>query len=679
MSQPTPTNLETAPTAAQSPKYFSGDTCFDDAVAYLLDTLPNPIQLATPLGLGKPHRLLNALYDKVSQLPERQLNIYTALSLDIPEGKSDLEKRFLAPFVSRIYGDDFPRLRYIKAMKSDRLPANIHIEEFYMQSGALLHSVSAQSDYASLNYSHVPRVLAERGVNVLLQKMARGEDGRLSFSCNTDVTTDLLAAIAKRGEPCPLLLAEIDDNLPYIGGSASVPADFFDVIIEPTTARQLFALPRQPVTLVDYAIGFYASTLVKDGGTLQIGIGALADAVCYALVLRHQDNAKYRQILTALNPEIANPDSDIAKLIAKEGGLEPFTIGLYGSSEMLSEGFKLLVQQGILKRKVVDDLALMQRLNDGTASDADRKRLAQEGQYLHGAFYLGSPDFYAWLRQLPPNERSAIGMLPISEINAITGKHFELEVAQRKDARFINTCIIATLLGGAISETLDNGGVVSGVGGQYNFVSMSHELPDARSILMLRASREHSGKLSSNIRFDGGQLTIPRHLRDIFISEFGIADIRGKTDNDCVTAMLGICHSDFQLDLAETAHQHKKLKSLPSIKTDNTFEALQARLQPFYADGSLPDYPLGSDFTPVEQRIVKALSWLKAKTDTKAEFATTLAQLAISDIKHRFDGDTPSDDEAMARMGLSDPDGIEQTMTAKLLAYALRQTATPSA
>ena len=99
------------------------------------------------------------------------------------------------------------------------------------------------------------------------------------------------------------------------------------------------------------------------------------------------------------------------------GGLEPFDIGLYGCSEMLNEGFRKLVQSGVIRRKVHDDLALMQRLANGSAYTADHARLAEEGEYLHGAFYLGSPEFYDWLRQLPADQGRAIGMRRISEIN----------------------------------------------------------------------------------------------------------------------------------------------------------------------------------------------------------------------------------------------------------------------
>jgi acyl-CoA hydrolase len=54
----------------------------------------------------------------------------------------------------------------------------------------------------------------------------------------------------------------------------------------------------------------------------------------------------------------------------------------------------------------------------------------------------------------------------------------------------MNTTMMVTLLGAAASDALESGQVVSGVGGQYNFVAMAHALPDARSILMLRATHD---------------------------------------------------------------------------------------------------------------------------------------------------------------------------------------------
>ncbi|MGH8025753.1 MAG: acetyl-CoA hydrolase/transferase C-terminal domain-containing protein, partial [Pseudoxanthomonas sp.] len=285
----------------------------DEAVELLLKRIPGTLRVGAPLGIGKPHRLLNALYRRIEGEPSRRLEIYTALSLDPPTASSDLERRFLGPFASRHFGDDFVRLTYVEAMKRDALPSNIVVEEFYMQSGALLKSSQAQRAYTSLNYTQAAAGVAQRGANAILQKVARepdpiqGKAPRLSLSCNNDTTQDTVDAIRALGLPRPLLVAEIDPELPWIGGAAAVEESFFDIVIDPPGPYpKLFALPRQPVSDADYAIGLYASALVRDGGTLQIGIGALADALSHALALRHTDNGKYREVLHALDPELAH-------------------------------------------------------------------------------------------------------------------------------------------------------------------------------------------------------------------------------------------------------------------------------------------------------------------------------------------------------------------------------------
>lgn len=638
----------------------------DAAVEAILSRIAGPLKVGAPLGLGKPHRLFNALYARIERDPSRPLHLYTALSLDPPGAGSELEARFLDPFVERIYGRDFPRLAYVAAQKRDALPAHVEVEEFYLQSGALLKSAQAQRRYASLNYTHVAAALADRGMNALVQKVAANADGsRLSLSCNPDLTFDAIDAVVARGLPRPLLVAEIDPHLPWIDGTAAVDADFFGIVVSPPAPYpNLFALPRQPVGDIDYAIGLYASALVRDGGTLQIGIGALSDALCHALVLRHVDNAAYRRALHALDPELGSHPAVIAS-----GGLGPFEQGLFGCSEMLNEGFRLLVERGVIRRLVVDDLDAMRRIDGGNASDDDRVRLEREGQFLHGAFYLGSPAFYDWLRTMPEAERRRIGMRRVSQVNDLLGDE-ALQRAQRREARFFNTCMMATALGAAISDGLADGRVVSGVGGQYNFVAMAHELRDARSALLLRAFRDDGGDAVSNIRWNYGATTIPRHLRDVYITEYGIADVLGKADEDCIVAMTGIADTRHQSALTERAKREGKLRrdfAIPDRWRRNTPERLRTALAPFREDGTLPDYPLGSDFTEVEQRLVRALQWLKAGTaSTGGKLRTIVAAIT---------GSRSDDHGALQRMALDAPHGLREWLDARLVALALSKTA----
>ncbi len=637
----------------------------DAIVDAMLERSAPDIVAGAPLALGKPNRIINALYQRIKADPSRSLHLLTALSLNPPQPKSDLEKRFLGPFLERHFGSDYPRLEYADDLRSG-LPPNVEIEEFYMQSGAMLNVPEVQRHYASVNYTHVPRAVAGRGVNMIMQLMARSADGkRLSFSCNADTTLDTLDELERLGLPRPLLVAEVHPDLPFMDGDAAVSIDTFDLVLDSgTRAHRLFGLPRRPVSDADYAIGLHASTLVRDNGTLQIGIGTLSDALAHALVLRHRRNDAFCEIMHALDPEAAQ-----RPLVREWGGLDALPRGLYGASEMVMEGFRHLMENGVMGRMVVEDIEVMRRLANDEGTQQDYEQALREGFCLHGAFFLGSHEFYEWLREMPDERRQRIGMTRITQINQLYGGREALERLQRRDARFFNACMMVTALGAAVSDALEDGRVVSGVGGQYNFVAMAHALNEGRSVLMFRAVRHHKGKAISNILWSYGHVTIPRHLRDIVVTEYGVADLRDKVDEDCVKAMLSICDARFQDDLVTQAKAAGKLHKdfvVPEAWRQNRPEVLSARLRPYRSDGLLPDYPLGSDFTEVEQRLVKALAWLKRNTATTGDRLRTIGKALL--------GGRSDDHEAMARMGFESPRGLHEKLMARLVALALSTT-----
>ena len=645
----------------------TSDAALDGAIEHLLKHAGHHLVVGAPLGLGKPHRVLNALYARIAADPSRRLTILSALSLSRPKAKAGLERRFLAPFVERHFGADFDDPAWFLAQQRDALPPNIEVQEFYLPSGALLGSRQAQQHYASLNYTHAARGIAARGCNVIVQSVARGPDGRLSLSCNPDLTFDLLDALAARGLPRPLMLAEVHPDLPYVERGASVEPGFFDIVLEPGPLPPLFAVPRQPVSLAEFAIGLYASTLVKDGGTLQIGIGALSDALTHALVLRHTRNADYRRIIDALWPDAAT-----SALVRDTGGLGPFEHGLFGCSEMVMDGFRVLAEAGVLKRAVVPDAAAQQRLDAGSATAADLALREAEGEVLHGGFFLGSRDLYRWLQRIGGADSAfRLRMTRISEINQLGTDDAPLRAAQRRHARFINTTMMQTVLGAAVSDGLADGRVVSGVGGQYNFVAMGHALPDARSILLFRAVRESGAEVSSSLLWHYGHTTIPRHLRDIALSEYGIADLRDQGDADCIRAMLAIGDARFMPTLAAKAVAAGKLdRADPDTWARNTPETIDAALAPFRRDGLLPEYPIGSDFTPVEQDLVRALVRLKRDTATRAGKARALwAALWLDESTA-----DAREDATIARMGYDGRETWREALQRRLLRGALRAT-----
>ena len=189
-----------------------------------------------------------------------------------------------------------------------------------------------------------------------------------------------------------------------------------------------------------------------------------------------------------------------------------------------------------------------------------------------------------------------------------------LKRAQRVKASFINTTMMVTLLGAAVSDALDTGQVVSGVGGQYNFVAMSHALPDARLMMMLRATHETPHGTVSSIVWNYGHTTIPRHLRDVVVTEYGVAELRGQHDSEVVKRLIAIADSRFQNDLVAQAKANGKLEAdyaIPDCYRQNLPEVLEGKLHPWFAAGLLPDFPFGTDLSDDELRMVRAMQKIK--------------------------------------------------------------------
>jgi len=581
------------------------------------------IVLGLPLGLGKASHIANALYARAASDPSISLTIFTALTLEKPHYKNVLERRFLKPVIERLFGD-WPQLDYAKALRAGTLPQNIEVNEFFFLAGQWLRVPHAQQSYISANYTHASRYLIERGVNVIAQLVAK-RDGRYSLSGNTDITLDLFRARAE-GKADFLVTGQVNGELPFMTGEAELPGEAFDFLLDsPSTEFSLFAPPHEPIGYSEYAIGLHTAGLVPDGGTLQIGIGKDGDAVAEALILRHRDNATFRKALAALSPDA-------------EGHLAPFETGLHGLSEMLVSAFLQLIDAGVVKREV-------------------------EGALLNAGFFLGPKSFYRALRDMPEDLRGKIRMRPISFTNQLYGGE-DIKRVQRPCARFINSTMMVTLLGAAVSDGLEDGRVVSGVGGQYDFFAQAFALPDARAVLTLNATRGAGKRATSNIRWSYGYETIPRHLRDVVVSEYGVADLRGRTDAEVIARMLNISDSRFQAELLGRAKETGKIGKtyeIPSRFRENTPDRIERALRPFREAGHMPAFPFGSDFDATEQRLLPALERLE--TASQSPFA--LLRLALNGLGR-------GEDAALARMQLDSPRGFSDRFYRVLLRGALR-------
>lgn len=613
-------------------RQFSDPERVADAI---IERVGRQIVLGLPLGLGKANHVANALFDRAIADPGISLKILTALTLEAPVPGSELERRFLEPVLDRFF-DGYPQLKYAQALHDGSLPGNIEVQEFFLFPGRWLGTPRAQQNYLSINYTHVLEFFLHTKFNVLAQLIPplrqEGSAAGFSLSCNPDITVDLLNA-RDRGEIDFLFIGQVNEALPYLKGEAERPATELDVILDgEAVAFPLFTLPPEPLTLADHAIGLQAAGLLPDGGTLQVGIGAIGDAVINGLLLRQKNNDLFTGLLDSLGMDHSFPLRCA----------EPFSQGLYGASEMLVDGFLNLINEGILKREV-------------------------DGILLHAGFFLGGPLFYRTLEEMPTELRDKIAMMSITFVNDLYPQA-EAKRKARTGARFINSAILTTLLGAVVSDGLEDGRVISGVGGQYNFVAMAFALEGARSIITLPATRTQRGETSSNICWSYGHTTIPRHLRDIVITEYGIADLRGKSDAEVIMEMLGVADSRFQAELLDQARSAGKLPnwySIPQHRRANTPERLAERLGPAQEKGQLHSFPLGSDFSEVEEKLAVALK----KLGTLAGSRRALARLALRGWRRQPEEDAVS--ACLERMNLARPASLRERFYQALLLAVL--------
>ncbi|SMC22887.1 Acetyl-CoA hydrolase/transferase C-terminal domain-containing protein [Desulfacinum hydrothermale DSM 13146] len=705
---------------------------------YILSRVGKNIVLGLALGLGKPNHLANAIFNRARRDPSIRLKIITAITPEVPGWSSDLERRFLEPILERVFGG-YPPLEYALAVRRRDVPENIQVCEFFFRPGAFMNYEHAQLNYISTNYTHAVRDLMDNGINVAAQLVSaeRQADGRdrYSYSCNPEVALDLVPAMRqaeREGRPVAIV-AQVNRNLPYMYGDSEVEPQEFDAVLDhPDCEFPLFAPPKESVSTQDYMIGLNVGSLIRDGGTLQIGIGSLGDAITYGLIVRHEHNDLYREIL-----QRTGILERFGQSVEKHGGTDPFREGLYGCTEMFVDGYVHLMKHGIIKRKVYDHPAIQRLVNDGrlqeeitgavldqlvaagaisrklTANDVallsrfgildpqwrwDEGELTngvlripadlddpkarqaleahalgqrlQNGVAVHGGFFIGPRSFYEALHQMPPEERRLINMKAVSYMNHLYGDE-ELKVLQRRHARFVNTGLMVTLSGAIVSDGLEDGRVISGVGGQYNFVSQAHALPGGRCIIMIRSTRGSGAHATSNVLFNYGNTTIPRHLRDIVVTEYGIADIRGKTDQEVAAALIQIADSRFQDELVRQAKAAHKLPAdyrVPDAFRHNVPERLEAELGSFRQKGLFGPFPFGTDLTDQELILAKALRHLKDATNGNKgklfQVKPLLASLAPPAAARPY----------LERLGLDAPRDIREKIMQRLVTHALAAT-----
>lgn len=231
--------------------------------------IPSGAKIAMALGVGQPPAILKALADRAEAGEVENLRLYYLLSTAIA---GDTVLRY--ELMDRIH----PYSLFHSAIER-RLDARAHDE-----------GRPPVVQFVPSGFQQVPRVLChEIGVDTLVATVSPMDDeGNFSFGTNTDYAQPV-SKTAQR------LILEVNPYMPRVFGDSTVHVSKVTAVVE--NAAPLLQIPKAAPKPADLAIGTLIGRLVPNGATLQMGIGALPDAVCVAL-RDHQDLGIHTEMLT---------------------------------------------------------------------------------------------------------------------------------------------------------------------------------------------------------------------------------------------------------------------------------------------------------------------------------------------------------------------------------------------
>ncbi|MEZ5382719.1 MAG: acetyl-CoA hydrolase/transferase C-terminal domain-containing protein [Microthrixaceae bacterium] len=227
---------------------------------------------------------------------------------------------------------------------------------------------------------------------------------------------------------------------------------------------------------------------------------------------------------STLQTGIGTIPSTIATLLAEADG------GDYGvHSEMFTSGLMLLHEAG----KVTN-----------------RAKSVFEG-YSITTFAAGSERLYEWL-----DEHDLVRFLPVDVVNSPE------VIANNHNMVSINGAMSVDLFGQVVADTI-TGRQFSGIGGHEDFVSGSGLDLSDRSLICMPATAMVKGVLHSRLTAElpaGAVVTTPRHQLDVLCTEFGAAELQGKTVRERAMALVEVAHPDFRDELAEAADSMGRMR-----------------------------------------------------------------------------------------------------------------------
>ena len=328
-----------------------------------------------------------------------------------------------------------------------------------------------RADYTPCFFSEIPRLFSNGYLPVdvaLIQVSPPDNHGYCSFGVSVDYTRP--AALAAK-----TVIAEVNEEMPRTLGDCFIHVSQIDYIVE--TSLPLIELPRPEISQVEEKIGYHVAQLVEDGSTLQLGIGAIPDAVL--LFLKDKKD-----------------------------------LGIH--TEMFSDGVVELVEAGVI---------------------TNTAKTLHSGKIIAN-FLMGTKKLYDFVNDNP-----------MVEMYAVDYTNDPFVIAKNHKMVSINSALQVDLTGQVCADTIGYK-QYSGVGGQVDFVRGASRSPGGKSIIAL-PSTAMGGKLSRIVTHldEGAAVTTSRNDVHFVVTEYGYADLRGKTLRQRAEALIKIAHPNFRESL----------------------------------------------------------------------------------------------------------------------------------
>ncbi|MCB2296086.1 4-hydroxybutyrate CoA-transferase [Clostridium algoriphilum] len=328
-----------------------------------------------------------------------------------------------------------------------------------------------RADFTPCYFSKVPELFQKGYLPVdvaIIQLSPPDKNGNCSFGVSNDYTKPA-AKCAK------IVIAEVNDKMPKTMGDSFINVSEIDYIVEASHA--IIELQPPKIGEIERAIGGHCASLVEDGSTLQLGIGAIPDAVL--LFLKNKKD-----------------------------------LGIH--SEMISDGVVELVEAGVITGK---------------------SKVLHNGKIVV-TFLMGTKRLYDFVDNNPMVE-----MYSVDYVND------PVVVAQNNKMVCINSAIQVDFMGQVNAESI---GLTqfSGVGGQVDFVRGANMSKDGISIMAM-SSTAAKGKISKIVPIldEGAAVTTGRNDVNYVVTEYGIAQLKGKSLRQRARALINIAHPYFRNEL----------------------------------------------------------------------------------------------------------------------------------